>query len=246
MLTAICFAAGIGTRMRPLTLRTPKPLLRLGGVPLLEFHLDALARAGVRRVVVNCHYLAEQILYYAGRARRRYPGIDVVALREPGDAPLETGGGAVRAMPYLEGDAFLAVNADALFLPPREEAELSRLRRRWESLPEGTAAGLLLMQPVGRGVGYRGPGDFSFGKGGVLVPKGTDGAAPYVFSGMQMLGKAAFIGRPAGAWSLSALYRESLAAGRLYGLASRSAWLHIGDPQGFAQAQRRIRGALAF
>ncbi|MET0156331.1 MAG: nucleotidyltransferase family protein [Rickettsiales bacterium] len=237
--TAICFCAGMGTRMRPYTYHAPKSLLPLAGRSLLARHVDALAASGVRRIIVNAHYMAEKVEYHVKSLRRRFPALSFVYVREEGEAALETGGGVVNALPHIDDAHFYAVNADALFPPNAYVRELRRLRDARIFFDEDDAHALLL-QPIGRQYGYAGKGDFSFSEGARIYLSKGEKTPCYVFSGMQLLSRHYFTDKPRDVWSLKSLYRDP--AQRLYGVVSRSApWLHVGDPAALAQAERYVR-----
>lgn len=222
-------AAGLGLRMRPITETMPKPLVPLAGRTLLDRALDALADVGVTDAVVNTHYLPQMIeAHLAGRAAPR-----IVISRE--DDLLETGGGVARALPALGGEAFFVVNADIAWEDGPTPA-LSRLAASWD---DGAMDALLLLQPVDAAPGYDGAGDFARDGDGRL--RRRDGAAaPYVFTGVQILHPRLFAGAPAGAFSLNLLFDAALAAGRLFGLAHDAAWYHVGTPVALAEAERLI------
>lgn len=219
------FAAGLGTRLRPLTERVPKPLVEVGGRSMLERALDALERAGIELAVVNTHHLAEQVHARVADRRRQGRGPEVVLAHE--QPVLETGGGIVNALGLLGDEPFVSLNADVVWLDGPTPA-LSRLAAAFEP---GRMDALLLVHPRERAVGYTGPGDFALAPDGELrraeVPP-----RPFVFTGLQIWHPRAFDGREARPFSLGDLYRERRGAGQrlrgLYGLPHDGAWLHVG------------------
>jgi len=108
-MTAMILAAGLGSRMRPLTNNTPKPLLEVGGKPLIVWHIEALKEAGFRDIVINVAYLGEQIIDYLGDGSQY--GVNIIFSDEQEEGPLETAGGIVKALPLLS-ETFLVVNGD--------------------------------------------------------------------------------------------------------------------------------------
>jgi N-acetyl-alpha-D-muramate 1-phosphate uridylyltransferase len=229
---AMVLAAGRGVRLRPLTDHMPKPLVPVGGIAMLDRALDALARAGVSQAVVNVHHLAAQI--EARLATREKPAIHIS--RE--DTLLETGGGIAKAIGHFGAEPFFAANADIVWLDGRMPA-LTRLSDAWDDVRMDA---LLLVQPVGRAVGYDGAGDFTLTGDGRLERRGTAPSAPFVFAGVQILHPRLFAAAPADAFSLNLLYDRARAAGRLFGLAHDGDWLHVGTMDGLAAAERALTG----
>lgn len=224
-------AAGLGTRMRPLTERLPKPLIEVAGRTILDRALDALLDAGVARCVVNTHYLASMIeSHLAGRAA---PELEL----SHEDALLDTGGAVVRALPSLGAEPFFVVNADILWKEGPGTAALARLAAGFDS---DTMDALLLLVPRQRSVGYDGPGDFIAGAQGRLTRRGKIPEAPYVFTGLQILHPRLFGGAAPGAFSLNLLYDQAIAAGRLFGIEHTGQWFHIGTPAGLELAEAAL------
>lgn len=223
--TAMVLAAGLGLRMRPLTETRPKPLVELAGRTLLDRALDRLTAAGVRRVVVNTHYLAEMI-------RDHLSGRDDIVLSHENDR-LETGGGVRRALPYLGGRAFFVVNGDAVWRDGAAPA-LGRLADAWDD-PRMDA--LLLLQPTEAAEGYSGNGDYHCNADGALRRRGPEEPGPFVHAGVQILHPRLFADTPAGAFSLNLLYDRAQAAGRLFGLAHDAGWYHVGAPEDLARIE---------
>jgi len=213
-------AAGEGRRMRPLTEREPKPLIRVLGTPLIDHILDKLAAAGVAEAVVNLHHLGARLrAHLAGRTRPRIRFSEETTL-------LETGGGVTKALPLLGEEPFYAVNGDVLWLDDAVPA-LTRLAVKWA--PERMDA-LLLLHPTVTAQGYDGPGDFAMDRQGRLSHRREREVAPFVFAGLQILSPKVFAGRRAEPYKLLDIYLESAQAGRLYGEQHRGAWFHLGTP----------------
>lgn len=227
---AMVLAAGLGLRMRPLTENLPKPLVKLGGRTLLDHALDRLAEAGITDAVVNTHYLGHMI--EAHLSDRDAPRITL----SPEDVLLETGGGIARALPHLNAGAFIVVNADISWRDGDRPA-LDRLKAAWR---DGDMDALLLLQDTTTATGYDARGDFFMSDAGVLTRRGDAAAAPYVFTGIQVLHPRLFADVPAGPFSLNLLFDRAIAAGRLYGLAHDGEWFHVGTPGALAEAEDRL------
>lgn len=231
---AMVMAAGLGTRMRPLTNDKPKSMIEVGGKTLIDHTLDWLAASGVADAVVNTHYKAEMLEKHL--AARRTPHITVS--RE--DVLLETGGGITKALPLLGTAPFFSMNSDVICLDGKTLA-LARLTKAWD---EAGIDALLLLHPVKQAVGYEGKGDFFLGEDGSLK-RAQGAAAPYVFTGVQLLHPRLFKGAPEGPFSLNLLYNRGMQSdgtlNRVRGIAHDGSWLHIGDPQGLAQAEAWLR-----
>jgi MurNAc alpha-1-phosphate uridylyltransferase len=233
--TAMVLAAGLGTRLRPLTNHTPKPLIAVAGRTLLDRCLDRLAEAGVTRIVVNFHWLGDQIRGHL-KSRR---DLEVV-LSDESDLLLETGGGILKALPLLGDQPFIAVNADLIWRdPPGQQSAVQRLAAAFD--PAAMDA-LLLLQPREQADGHGGPGDFFLEADDRLRRRGSAAHAPYVYTGVQILQPALFRDAPAGPFSLNILYDRAIAAGRLHGLAHRGTWMDVGTHDGLMHAEMMLHG----
>lgn len=232
---AMVLAAGLGVRMRPLTLSRPKPLIEVAGRSMLERVLDHLDRVDVAKRVVNIHWLGEMIV----RALEGRPG---VVISDERGALLETGGGVAKALPHLGAGPFYVANADIVWEDGAVPA-LARLASSWDG---AAMDALLLMQPVATAFGYRGAGDFHLDDHGRLTRRGEGETSPLLFAGVQILHPRLFDGAPAGAFSLNRLYDRAAAAGRLHGIVHDGAWYHVGTPDALAGAEdlmaKRRRG----
>jgi MurNAc alpha-1-phosphate uridylyltransferase len=227
--TGMVLAAGLGTRLRPITDHLPKPLVTLGGRTLLDHAIDRLAASGVERIVVNLHYKPEMIA--AHLAERRSPAITLVRESEL----LETGGGVFNALDAL-GDVFYVVNADVFWLDGKTPA-LLRLAGAFDA--ERLDA-LLLLQRTATALGYEGRGDFMLDPLGRVRRRHEREVAPHLFAGVQILHKRLFDGCAPGKFSLNRLYDRAIAAGRLAAIVHDGEWYHIGTPAGLALAEARL------
>jgi N-acetyl-alpha-D-muramate 1-phosphate uridylyltransferase len=227
--SAMVLAAGLGTRLRPLTDTVPKPLLEIEGRALLDHAIDRLALVGVETVVVNTHYKADVVAaHLAGRQR---PRIEI----SHEDELLETGGGVRRALARL-GETFFVVNSDVLWLDSKDHA-LARLATTFD--PERMDAVLLLQRTV-TAVGYDGSGDYLLDTLGIPRRRAGGEIAPFLFSGIQLLHRRAFDGAPGGRFSLNAIYDRAEAAGRLHAIVHDGEWFHVGTPDGLAATRARL------
>ncbi len=240
--TAMLFAAGLGKRMLPLTATTPKPLVEVAGKPLIARSLDMLEEAGVKRVVVNTHHLAEKIEAYLGR--RVVPEIKISYEEEL----LETGGGIVHALPLLGDTPFFAVNSDVILLDDiSAKPALHRLAEEWQRRGDSLDI-LLLLYPVEKAVGYNGKGDFFVDKNGIINLRKEHEAAPFVFTGIQILHPRLFAGLPTEPFSLSSLFTRLVIDGngddapRIRAIIHSGEWLHVGDIEGIRMAEAVLSG----
>ncbi len=222
-------AAGLGTRLRPVTNTLPKPLVELNGRALLDHVIDRLALAGVEDIVVNTHYMAAMIA--AHLACRDQPRIEIS--EEP--ELLDTGGGIVQALPLL-GDEFFVVNADIFWLDGKE-ASLLRLARAFDL--DSTDAVLLLQRTVSA-IGYEGNGDYLLDTLGRPRRRREREIAPYLFAGVQLLHRRLFAGVTDRVFSLVRLFDRAEQAGRLRAIVHDGEWYHIGTPAGLEATRARL------
>lgn len=228
---AMVLAAGLGTRMRPLTDAIPKPLVPLDGRALLDHVLDRIAAAGIPRAVVNVHYLAGTIeKHLAQRTRPR------ITISDERDALLETGGGVVRALPLLGPEPFLIHNSDSVWIE-HNEPNLSRLAGAWDGARMDT---LMLLADRATSLGYEGRGDFEMDADGRLRRRSPDRESAYVFTGVSIAHPRLFQGLAEARFSLNTPWDQAIAAGRLYGVALDGIWMHVGTPEALADAGRLI------
>jgi N-acetyl-alpha-D-muramate 1-phosphate uridylyltransferase len=227
--TAMVLAAGLGTRLRPVTETLPKPLIEINGRALLDNAIDRLTIAGVECVVVNIHYKAAMMK--AHLARREHPRI---VLSEEAEL-LDTGGGVAQGLQFL-GDVFFVVNGDVVWLD-NEEPALFRLADAFD--PIDTDAVLLLQRTL-TAVGYEGDGDYFLDARGIPRRRREGEVAPYLFAGIQLLHRRLFADPPGRIFSLVRLFDRAEAAGRLRAIEHDGEWFHVGTPQGFAETRERL------
>jgi MurNAc alpha-1-phosphate uridylyltransferase len=233
---AMVLAAGLGTRMRPITDHTPKPLVRVAGKALIDHVLDRLAAAGVETAVVNVHHFADQIEQHL--AARRRPRI-VVSDERP--LLLDTGGGVLNALDRLGDAPFFHLNSDTLWV----EGVRPNLVRLALAFDPALMDALLLLAPSAESVGYEGRGDYAMGGDGRLRRRGEREVVPFVYAGAAILAPALFAGAPTGPFSLIRLFDRAAEAGRLFGLRLEGTWMHVGTPEAIAAADAALASTVA-
>jgi MurNAc alpha-1-phosphate uridylyltransferase len=221
--TAMIMAAGLGKRMRPLTATKPKPLIEVGGKALLDHVLEKLRLAGVTKVVVNVHYLAESL---EAHLRSRAEGLEVV-ISDERNLLMETGGGLVKAAPLIDSDPFIALNSDNLWVDGPADT-LRLLASQWEG--ERMDA-LLLLVPLARALNHGGIGDFHMERSGRLRRRERSHVAPFVFTGIQIVSKRLLRDPPQGPFSTNILWDRAIEEGRCFGAVHHGLWFDVGTPQ---------------
>jgi MurNAc alpha-1-phosphate uridylyltransferase len=224
-------AAGLGTRMRPLTDDRPKPLVTVRGRALIDHAIDRLVAAGVDLVVVNLHYKAQQLRQHLDRRRD-------VAIRYSveTDELLGTGGGVVKALPNFEGEPFFVLNSDSIWVEGVTSA-LATMQRAWD--PKAMD-GLLLLAAMTTAMGYEGRGDFNLASDGRLSRVAELRSSPFAYPGVQIVHPRLFADPPEGAFSTNLMWNRAIAKGRLYGIRLDGVWIHVGTPEARAEAERYL------
>lgn len=232
--TAMVLAAGLGQRMRPLTDKIPKPMVKLAGRPLIDHVLDRIEEAGIERAVVNVHYCADVLeSHLAGRSSPN------ILISDERDELLETGGGVVKALPLLGDAPFLLHNSDSVWIEGIGR-NLDRLMNAWD--PERMDS-LLLLALASNSLGYHGMGDFSMTPNGSLERRQERCVAPFVFTGVSIAHPRLFTDAPKGPFSINKLWDNSIERGRLYGIRLDGWWMHVGTPEALAEAEDWIEDA---
>lgn len=231
--SAMIMAAGLGTRMRPFTEKKPKPLVEVAGKTLLDHVLDKARDAGISNVVVNVHYLPEQV-----EAHLAMHASDLgVTISDERDLLMETGGGLVKAECLIAAEPFYCLNSDAIWTEAAEQNGLKRLAQAWDG---DRMDGLLLIVPRERAFQHPGKGDFSIDADNRLVRRGQRESAPYVYTGNQLISHRLLQGAPSGPFSTNILWDRAIAAGRLFGLVHEGDWFDIGSPQAIAPTEAAL------
>jgi MurNAc alpha-1-phosphate uridylyltransferase len=218
--------------MRPLTATRPKPLIEVNGKTLLDHVLDRLNAAGVQKVVVNVHYLADAVeAHLASRAH----GLEV-AISNERNLLMETGGGMVQAEPLIDSDPFLALNSDNLWVDgPADTIKL--LASQWDS--EKMDA-LLLLVPQSGALNHRGIGDFHMDRTGRIRRRERSHVAPFVFTGIQMVSKRLLRDAPEGPFSTNVLWDRAIEEGRAFGAVHQGLWFDVGTPQSISMTEAAL------
>ena len=230
---AMVLAAGLGTRMRPLTDTMPKPLVKIAGKPLIDHVLDRLADVGVEKAVVNVHHFADQLIEHLGRRTRPR-----IAISDERGLLLGTGGGVKRALPELGDRPFFHINSDTIWVDGTKP-NLARLEDAFE--PE-TMDTLLLLAPTKASIGYTGRGDFAMAPDGRLTRRGERDTVPFVYAGAAILQPALFNDAPEAEFPLTDMFERAAKKGRLFGLRLDGLWMHVGTPPAVQEAEAAIRG----
>lgn len=230
--TAMVLAAGYGKRLQPLTLTQPKPMIPVADRPLIDYALERLTEAGITRIVVNTHYLPEQIEEHLAQRT----DLEIVICREK--ELLDTGGGVLNALAHLGDGPVLVTNSDMVWRDFGSSA-LQRLGRGWN--PERMDA-LLLVQPVVHALGYLGTGDFRLSPAGRLTRRQPGRVTPFLFTGIQLLNPDLFEGMTTEPFSLNRIYDRAAEAGRLFGIRHDGDWVDVGHPEGLEAAEKLLTG----
>jgi MurNAc alpha-1-phosphate uridylyltransferase len=229
--TAMVLAAGMGTRMRPLTDAIPKPLVPLKGKPLIDHVLDRIAAAGIEHAVVNVHHHADKLeAHLAGRKRPR------ITISDERGVLLDTGGGVVNALPKLGPDPFLIHNSDSVWIEGIG-SNLSRLMAAWDP---SRMDSLMLLAIGATSLGYEGHGDFNLTPDGLVERRTEHREAPFVFTGVSIAHPRLFEGAPQGRFSLNVLWNRAIERGRLFGVRLDGLWMHVGTPEALKEAEKWI------
>ncbi len=231
---AIVLAAGLGTRMRPHNGHVPKPLVQIGGKSLIDYSLDRLADAGVERVVVNVHHLADAVERHLASRKRPH-----IVISDERAELLGTGGGVAKALPQLGDAPFFLVNSDTVWL----DGVKPNFARLADAFDPATMDALLLLAPTAESIGYGGRGDFAMLPDGRLRRRGEREVVPFVYAGAAILSPALFAGAPAGAFPLTPLFDRAGAKDRLFGLRLEGLWMHVGTPEAVAAAEAALAAA---
>jgi N-acetyl-alpha-D-muramate 1-phosphate uridylyltransferase len=232
--TAMIMAAGKGTRMMPLTARKPKPLIEVAGTTLLDHVLDLLRGAGVGRIVVNVHYMADQIEAHLANNAQDF----AVTISDERKLLRDTGGGLVQALPVIDADPFFCINADNWFADTPEHA-LVQMAKAWDPARMDV---LMLVVPLARAGNTQGQGDFDLDSDGRLSRAGPRRARPYVWTGIQLLTKQVVTDPPADVFSTNVFWDRAIATGRCYGVIHTGDWFDVGYPAAIAMTEARIAG----
>jgi N-acetyl-alpha-D-muramate 1-phosphate uridylyltransferase len=233
--TAMVFAAGLGTRMRPITDTLPKPLVKVAGRALIDHCLDRFAESGVLRAIVNVHWLADQI--EAHLSARRAPQI-LISDERP--RLLDQGGGIKQALPRLGPEPFFLCNTDAFWI----EGPRSNLKRLADAFDPEAMDAILLVAATAQAVGVDWPGDFTMDRDGRLTAREPRHVAPFVYTGVGIIKPQLFQDAAEDVFRLAPFFYRVAAKGRLFGLRLDGLWVHVGRPESIAEAERAIGSSM--
>lgn len=229
--TAMLLAAGLGTRMKPLTDTRPKPLIEVGGRTLVDRVLDKLVAQGVTRAIVNVHYLPDMLIAHVSKRT----DIEIIVSDERHEV-LETGGGVIKALPLLGDEPFFVINTDVTWATAGD-ATFCDMAAAYD--PARMDA-LLLLARMENTLGFRGPGDFYLAPDGQVERRGDRATAPYVFAGTHITRADLLRGYEAKPFSANVYWNKFAAADRLFGIVMAPFWMHVGDPAGRDEAEARL------
>ncbi len=215
-------AAGLGTRMRPLTNDRPKSLIMVAGRTLLDHAIDRFVAAGVKMIVVNVHYKGEMIIEHL-KGRK-----DVeIRIQDERDKLLDTGGALKRALPLFGNEPFLTYNSDSIWVEGFA-VNLNRMAATWDDAEMDC---LMLMAPTFNSIGFDGKGDFTMDPNGRLTRRQPQRVAPFAWPGVQIIHPRLVATGPDGVFSTNKLWDIAAADGRLFGIRLDGKWMHIGTPE---------------
>ena len=227
--TAMVFAAGLGTRMRPITDRTPKPLVQIGGKAMLDHMLDRLADGGVARAIVNVHHLPDQIeAHLKGRTRPQ------IVISDERAKLLDQGGGIKKILPLIGDADFFICNTDAVWIEGPQSA-IAAMRQAWR--PEEMDV-LLLVAATSGSVGVDWPGDFHMAPDGRLTKRAEREVSAFVYAGVGIIKASLFKEAQEDVFRLAPYFFRAAQAGRLFGVRLNGQWLHVGSPGAIEEAER--------
>jgi MurNAc alpha-1-phosphate uridylyltransferase len=224
-------AAGLGKRMRPLTASQPKPLVRVAGKALIDHALDRLQEAGIGRAVVNVHYLADALEAHV--TARVAPMVTVSDERE---RLLETGGGMLKALPLLP-DPFFCINSDNIWLEGPKDI-FRDLSEGWDA---ARMDALLALVPHSGAHNFRGTGDFHMDANGVVRRRHAGRAAPFIYTGIQLVSHRLVRDAPEGPFSTNVLWDRAIGEERLYGVVFTGQWFEVGTPAAIPATETALR-----
>lgn len=225
---AMIMAAGLGTRMRPLTDDRPKPLVMVNGRALIDHAIDRLIGAGVTTIVVNVHHHAEMVkAHLAKREDAEF------IISDESDALLDSGGGIFKALSIFKGEPFYTHNSDSVWVEGAGAA-LAQLAARWDAQKMDA---LMLLAATSHALCYDGGGDFLMDAEGHLTRVHEQSIAPFVWIGVQIVHPRLFDGASGGRFSINPLWDRAIARSRLYGTRLDGIWMHIDRPSALKQAE---------
>ncbi|AYG57423.1 nucleotidyltransferase family protein [Rhizobium jaguaris] len=237
---AMVLAAGLGTRMRPITDTIPKPLVKIAGKPMIDYALDALAEAGVEQVVVNVHHHADQMEAHL----RNYRGLDIL-ISDERDVLMNNGGGLAKGLKLLGRDPVFVMNSDLFWIGETlgRPTNLQRLAGFFDTTRMDFA---MLCVALDKTTGHNGKNDFNLAEDGRLSRYSNAVGNGVVYAGAIVMNPSVLDDAPDEAFNINIYYDKSIAKGRLYGTILEGHWLTVGTPEAIGEAEETIRTFRAF
>jgi MurNAc alpha-1-phosphate uridylyltransferase len=229
---AMVLAAGLGTRMRPITETMPKPLVRIGDKPMIDYVLDVLIDAGVETVAVNVHHHADQMEAHLAKEQRVE-----IRISDERDQLMDSGGGLAKGLKLLDPDQpSLVMNADLFWVGERDDEPSNLVRLAQQFDPSRMDIAMLCVEQE-RTTGHNGKNDFSMADDGRLTRYVSGASNPVVYAGALSLMPHLFDDAPAGPFNLNIYFDRAIAANRLFGTGLNGHWLTVGTPDAIAPAE---------
>ncbi len=235
--TAMVLAAGLGTRMRPLTNDRPKALVEVGGRALIDHMLDRLAQVGVETAVVNVHAFADRLEAHL-KARDATGVLPRIIISDERAEPLETGGGIKHALHLLPDQPFWVANIDSVWIDDDDRA-LEAVAAAWD--PDRMDV-CLLTASTAESMGFHDTGDLFISDAGEVRFKVAGESAPLVYVGVHIAKPSVVASGPDGPFGLLPIWKQLTETGRVHGVSPNGLWMHVGDPQARDAAQARLAG----
>jgi MurNAc alpha-1-phosphate uridylyltransferase len=230
-------AAGLGTRMRPITETLPKPLVEVAGKPLIAYSLEALDRIGVTSIVANVHYLAPMLTKWL----KDWPGAEI-AISDETETLLDSGGGIVKALPQLGPYPFLVLNADTFWLED-PDAGSDNLARMADQFDPAIMDIMMMTARLDQATGHTGAGDFTIDPEGRLARYRGSGD-PVIYAGALVLSPHIFDAISEPKFSLNRCFDAAIESGRLFGAPMLGHWLTVGTPAAIGEAEAAMSAYL--
>lgn len=232
---AMILAAGMGKRLHPLTITTPKPLIPIENKPILAYTIERLKNFGIKKIVINTHYLAQQIHDYLKREKE----FEIIISHE--EELLETGGGILKALPHFQGRPFISVNADIWWEENLNTSLLEALVSTWD---DATMDALLVLISKRNAIGFENRGDYHLQSDLRLRYTSLSEDAPYIYGGIQLVHPRLFKGKSLGHFRLPELYHQAQAKGRLFGFQHQGLWCDIGSLNALSQLRNYLNDSV--
>lgn len=236
---AMVLAAGLGTRLRPITDTMPKPLVPVAGKPMIDYALDVLADAGVTRAAVNVHHFADRMEAHL----KAYPRMEIL-ISDEREALMNSGGGLAKGLKLLDPGLVYVMNADLFWIgeAPGRKTNLQRLAEFFDSETMDMA---LLCVPLDRTAGHNGKKDFQLDPGGRLSRYRDGGDNPVVYAGAIVMDSSLLDDAPTDAFNLNIYFDRAIEKDRLHGMMMDGQWITVGTPDALPEAEAVIARHMA-